>query len=108
MAKKNTKKEPTITDVYEVLTDFVGFTKNQFEKVEEKLNKHDRMFGLMNDQLTRIDKEVKDIKTTVRHIEQDVLTVKEDVDAIAKTVSRDSLTLKSQGRRLVNLERSRF
>jgi|GEM_PF-2630294 archaellum component FlaC len=107
MAKAKIEKEPTLKDVYEVLTDFVGFTKTQFEKVEVKLDKHERIFGLMNDQLTRIDKEVKDVKTTVRNMEQDVLTVKEDVDAIAKTVSRDSLTLRSHGRRLVNLERAR-
>lgn len=76
------KKERTVADVYGLL-----------ELISSKIENH--------------TKEIKDLKTTVGHIEQDVLTIKEDVDAIAKTVSRDARTLINHGRRLVRLERSR-
>ncbi|HEY4501740.1 MAG TPA: hypothetical protein VJJ20_01575 [Candidatus Paceibacterota bacterium] len=76
-------------------------------KKDRTLNEVFEMVSLISDQLEGTRKEIKDLKTTVNHIEQDVLTVKEDVDAIAKTVSRDSLTLRSHARRIVTLERSR-
>lgn len=77
------KKERTITEVYEALK-------------------------LMSSHLEGTNKETKDLKTTVNHIEQDVLTIKEDVDAIAKKVSRDARTLLTHGRRIVRLERQRY
>ena len=66
------------------------------------------MLKLMSEHIDGTNKEIKDLKTTVGHIEQDVLTIKEDVDAIAKTVSRDARALVNHGRRIVRLERSHF
>ena len=122
MAKKKASVEPTMKDVYSVLTEFVGFTKNQFEKVEgklegvgSKLDKHEKILSLMGNSLNIITKDVKDLKETtehidkrLRHVEQDVLSIKEDVETLGKIVGRDSSTIKSHGRRLINLERSKF
>lgn len=112
MAKK---KEHSINEVYEVLTDFVGFVKNQFEKVEDRFDKNDKVFGLVGSQLQQLNKEVKDLKETtgkmdarLKNVEQDVLTIREDVETLGKIAGRDSSTIKSHGRRLINLERSQF
>jgi septation ring formation regulator EzrA len=121
MAKAKIAKEPTLKDVYEVLTDFVGFTKNQFQKVESQfgkigstLEKHDKLFDLMGQQLQVVGKDVKDLKETtekidtrLRHVEQDVLSIREDVETLGKIAMRDSSTIKSQGHRITLLERNR-
>jgi len=65
-----------------------------------------KILELIVERFDQVDKELKDIKKSQGHMEQDILTIKEDVDAIAKTVSRDARTLVNHGRRLVRLERS--
>jgi len=115
MTKKKALTEPTLKDVYNVLAEFVGFTKNQFGKVETKLDKNEKTLGLMGNALHITNRDIKDLKETtehidkrLRHVEQDVLTIKEDVETLGKIVGRDSSTIKSHGRRIINLERSRF
>jgi hypothetical protein len=115
MAKKKTVVEPTLKDVYSVLTEFVGFTQNQFTKIEGRFDKNEKTLGLMNNALQIANREIKDLKETtehidkrLRHVEQDVLSIKEDVETLGKIVGRDSSTIKSHGRRLINLERSKF
>jgi hypothetical protein len=105
MAKK---KEHTVNEIYDTLTDLVGFVKNQFDKNE-------RVTKLMSTQLLSIGSEVKNsseliekVDTRLRHVEQDVLTIREDVETLGKLVGRDSSTIKSHGRRIINLERSRI
>jgi len=58
------------------------------------------------EQLERTGKEVKDIKTTVGHIEQDVLTIKQDVDAIGSSVSDIAIKNANHERRITRLERT--
>ena len=109
------KKERTINEVYALLTDFFKFTKGQFEKVEGRLEKHDKLFGLMGQQLGHVAEDVRELKDTtekihsrLQNVEQDVLIIREDVETLGKIVGRDSTTLKSHGRRITTLERSRF
>ena len=77
-------------------------------KKERSINEVYEILKLMSGQIDGTAKEIKDLKTTVGHVEQDVLTIKEDVDAIAKTISRDARTLINHSRRIVRLERSCF
>jgi len=77
-------------------------------KKERSINEVYEILQLMGEHLQGTNKEIKELKTTAGHIEQDVLTIKEDVDAIAKTVSRDARTLVNHGRRIVRLERLRY
>ena len=115
------KKERTINEVYTLLTDFFKFTKSQFERVEgqfgkvgEKLQNHDKLFGLVGQQLGHVAEDVRELKDTtekihsrLQNVEQDVLIIREDVETLGKIVGRDSSTLKSHGRRITTLERSR-
>ena len=101
--------------MYALLTDFFKFTKGQFEKVEGRLEKHDKLFGPMGQQLGHVAEDVRELKDTtekihsrLQNVEQDVLIIREDVETLGKIVGRDSTTLKSHGRRITTLERSRF
>ena len=85
-----------------------AYNKLPMVKKDRSISEVYELVKLMSEHLRGTDKEIKDLKTTAGHIEQDVLTIKEDVDAIAKSVSRDARTLISHGRRLVRLERSKF
>lgn len=76
------KKERTINEVYEVLK-------------------------LMSEHIDGTRKEIKDLKTTIGHIERDVLIIKEDVDAIASTVSDVAVKNVNHERRITRLERAR-
>ncbi len=76
-------------------------------KKERTTNENYEMLKLMSEHLGITNKEIKDLKTTVGHIEQDVLVIKEDVDAIAKTVSEDALKVVHHKRRITRLERTR-
>ncbi|OGC88671.1 hypothetical protein A3D70_01560 [Candidatus Adlerbacteria bacterium RIFCSPHIGHO2_02_FULL_54_18] len=67
-----------------------------------------QILELMVERFDQVDKELKDIKKSQGHMEQDILVMKEDVDAIAKTVSRDARTLITHGRRITRLERSQY
>lgn len=98
------KKELVTDDAHGLLVEFIGFSKRQFDRIDDQLGKNYRISGLIVEQVERLAKEVRDIKTTINHTEQSVHTIQEDVDAIAKTVSKDSLTLRSHGRRLAKLE----
>jgi len=114
------KKERTINEVHQLLTEFFGYVKDQFGKVEtrfetvnSRFEKNERILKLVSEQTMSMVKDVKELKETTgniekrqRHMEQDVLSIKEDVDTLAKIVGRDSSTIKSHGRRIVNLERS--
>lgn len=80
-------------DTHGLLQEFIGFTKKQFE--------------LQNRVLEKVQTDIRDLKTGQRNIENDVLTIKEDVDAIAKTVSEDAMKVISHERRITRLERTR-
>lgn len=107
MKEKKERKDRTVTELFDLLSGFVSFTKDQFEKMERRFDKNDKLFEILGQEVVRVNKEVKDVKTTVGHIEQDVLSMKEDVDALAKTMARDSMTTRSHERRITRLERSR-
>lgn len=80
-------------DTHGLLAQFVDFTKRQFD--------------LQSRVLEKIQSDIRDIKEGQQNIENDVLTLKEDVDAIAKTVSKDALKVISHERRITRLERAR-
>lgn len=74
---------------------------------EHSINEVYELLKLMGEHLSANTKELKDLKTTIKHIEGDVLTIKEDVDAIAKTVSEDAMKVVLHERRITRLERTR-
>jgi hypothetical protein len=76
-------------------------------KTERTINEVYELLKLMNENINSNTKDIKDLKTTVKHIESDVLTIKEDVDAIAKTVSEDAMKVVLHERRITRLERAR-
>ena len=98
------KKEHTINEVYEVLTDFVGFTKNQFEKVEKEFEHVGTRFELVNGQLVLLSKEIKDIKENQQEMGKDIKILKEDVVAIGKSVYKHDTVLESHRKRIHALE----
>jgi len=87
------KKERTTSDVYDLLTHFA--------------EKSEKLFGLLNERLSGVTKEVKDLKVAVGHIEHDVLSIKEDMGSVTGAIYSNVETIKNHERRIVRLERSR-
>lgn len=97
LEKYMARKERTITEVYNVLTDFITFTKHQFEVVEKR-------FELVNGQLHLMSKEIRDIKVEQQETGKDIKMLKEDVVAVGKSIYKQHRTLETHSRRLVKLE----
>ena len=91
------KKERSNTEIYDVLTDFIGLTKHQFEMVEKR-------FELVNGQLHLISKEIHDVKVEQQEMGKDTKMLKEDLVAVGKSIYKQHKTLEAHGRRLVKLE----
>ena len=110
MAKK-VRKEITPQDTHNLLEEFFGFTKKQFEKMEEKMEgKFDnvnRTLILTNEQLNHVRIDVRDLKEGQYRIEKDIKMLKEDVVAVGKSIYKQHRTLENHGRRLVELENTK-
>ena len=103
MAKK-IKKEHSVNEVYEVLVDFVGFTKNQFEKAERQFEKQGQILALHTLQLENVTTDIRDLKTGQNNMEKDIKMIKEDIVAVGKSIYKQHKTLENHGRRIRVLE----
>jgi len=100
------KKEKSQNDVYELVGEFFNYVKTQFEKNE-------RVTKVVSSELSSLRRDIKGLQDTsekidtrLRHVERDVMIIREDVGTLGKIVGRDSTTIKSHGHRITRLERS--
>jgi hypothetical protein len=56
--------------------------------------------------LGKVDKEIKDLKTSIGNLEQDVWSIKEDMGAVTGAIYSNVEALKNHGRRITRLERT--
>lgn len=87
------KKEHTLNDLYELVAQFA--------------HKTEKLFGLTNERLGAVTKEIKDLKVAIAHVEQDVLTIKEDMGSVTGAIYSNVETIKNHERRITRLERIR-
>lgn len=101
------KKEVTLGDVHGLMGEFMTFTKKQFDRVDKRLDENYSLSVLVHGHMVSLHKEIKDLKESAEQVAHSVKTLQEDTEAIGRTLSKDSLTLRSYGKRLLTLERSK-
>jgi len=94
-----TKKEPTNQDILEAMN-------KRFNLVFTELKRNDTRFDLVFRQLHNIDQRTKDIQDTQTADGEVMDEMRETLDAVAKAVDADSMTILNHENRITRLERS--
>ena len=80
------KKERTNNDIYELVGEFFGFTKNQFDQQNKKLEGNEKLFDILGRQVELINDDLRDIKRSQHNVEKELQGIKEDMTGIAGAI----------------------
>jgi uncharacterized protein YdcH (DUF465 family) len=92
------KKEPTLSDV-------LGGMNKRFNMVLAELQKNDTRFDLVFRQLGSVRQEIKEIRETQKADGEVLDEMRETLDAVAKAVDADAITVINHENRIKRLEK---
>lgn len=79
-------KEHSTSEVYDLLQDFFGFVKTQFENTEKRFGGIDQRFERIDQRFDAITVDIKDLKKGQVVIEKDIQAIREDVSGISGAI----------------------